>query len=160
MATIAKPANGSAYIILTILFAMVLQQLPLPAVIAVARPEFVLLTLAYWSMALPNRVGITIAWFVGLLVDVLMGTPLGVNALAYALVVYVIVRFYLQLRQYPYWQQAILIFALVLLTQLIEMLMNAKFDGRFLVLSAVVSAIFWPLIYFALRFIRRMFNVT
>lgn len=160
MAAILKPANGTVYIILTILFAMVLQLLPLPRVMELSRPEFVLLVLIYWSMALPNRVGVTAAWITGLFVDVLLGTPLGINALAYALVVYVIARFYLQLRQYPYWQQALIIFALVLLAKLVNLLMGTHIDGVYLLLPAIISAVLWPFNYLLLRLVRRTFNVT
>ncbi len=160
MAAILKPANGTVYIILTILFAMVLQLLPLPRVMELSRPEFVLLVLIYWSMALPNRVGVTAAWITGLFVDVLLGTPLGINALAYALVVYVIARFYLQLRQYPYWQQALIILALVLLAKLVNLLMGTHIDGVYLLLPAVISAVLWPFNYLLLRLVRRTFNVT
>ncbi len=160
MATIAKPANGTVYIVLTILFAMVLQLLPLPTALELARPEFVLLVLIYWSMALPNRVGVAVAWVVGLFVDVLLGTTLGINALSYALVIYVIARFYLQLRQYPHWQQALLIFTLALLAQLITVLMTANSQGVYFLLPAVISALVWPLNYLALRLVRRTFNVT
>ena len=160
MAAILKPANGTVYILLTILFSMVLQLLPLPTVMELARPEFVLMVLIYWSMALPNRVGVSAAWITGLFVDVLLGTPLGINALAYALVVYVIARFYLQLRQYPFWQQALIILALVLLAKLVNLVMSSHIDGFYLLLPAVISALLWPFNYLLLRLIRRTFNVT
>ena len=160
MATVLKPANGTVYIILTLLFAMVLQLLPLPTVMEFSRPAFVLMVLIYWSMALPNRIGVSAAWITGLFVDVLLGTPLGINALAYSLVVYVIARFYLQLRQYPYWQQALIIFALVLLAQLVNLLMNTYVDGVYLILPAILSALLWPFNYLLLRLVRRTFNVS
>ncbi len=160
MATILKPANGKIYIILTILFAMVLQLLPLPQVIELYRPEFVLMVLIYWSMALPNRVGIAAAWITGLFVDVLLGIPLGINALAYALVVYVIARFYLQLRQYPYWQQALIILALVLLAKLVNLMMSSHIEAVYLLLPALFSALLWPFNYLLLRLVRRTFDVS
>ncbi len=160
MATAMKPVNGTAYIILTVLFAMVLQLLPLPKALELARPEFVLVVLIYWSMALPNRVGVAVAWVTGLFVDVLLGTSLGINALAYSIVVYLIARFYLQLRQYPYWQQALIIFALVLVSKFINLVMNSNVDAIYIILPAIISAILWPFMYLILRLIRRTFNVT
>lgn len=155
-----KPVNGTAYIILTVLFAMVLQLLPLPTALELARPEFVLIVLIYWSMALPDRVGVATAWITGLFVDVLLGTSLGINALSYSVVVYLIARFYLQLRQYPHWQQALIIFALVLVNKFINLMMNSNVDAMYIVLPAIISAILWPFMYLLLRLIRRTFNVT
>jgi rod shape-determining protein MreD len=160
MATVLKPANGTVYIVLTLLCAMVLQLLPLPTVIELSRPEFVLMVLIYWSMALPNRIGVSAAWITGLFVDVLLGTPLGINALAYSLIVYVIARFYLQLRQYPYWQQALIIFALVLLAKLVNLVMNTNVEGIYLLIPAIISALLWPFNYLLLRLVRRTFNVS
>jgi rod shape-determining protein MreD len=160
MATVLKPANGTVYIVLTLLCAMVLQLLPLPTVIELSRPEFVLMVLIYWSMALPNRIGVSAAWITGLFVDVLLGTPLGINALAYSLIVYVIARFYLQLRQYPYWQQALIIFALVLLSKLVNLVMNTNVEGIYLLIPAIISALLWPFNYLLLRLVRRTFNVS
>jgi rod shape-determining protein MreD len=160
MATVLKPANGTVYIVLTLLCAMVLQLLPLPTVMELSRPEFVLMVLIYWSMALPNRIGVSAAWITGLFVDVLLGTPLGINALAYSLIVYVIARFYLQLRQYPYWQQALIIFALVLLAKLVNLVMNTHVEGVYLLLPAIISAALWPFNYLLLRLVRRTFNVS
>jgi rod shape-determining protein MreD len=160
MATVLKPANGTLYIVLTLLCAMVLQLLPLPTVMELSRPEFVLMVLIYWSMALPNRIGVSAAWITGLFVDVLLGTPLGINALAYSLIVYVIARFYLQLRQYPYWQQALIIFALVLLAKLVNLVMNTNVEGVYLLIPAIISALLWPFNYLLLRLVRRTFNVS
>jgi rod shape-determining protein MreD len=160
MATVLKPANGTVYIVLTLLCAMVLQLLPLPTVMELSRPEFVLMALIYWSMALPNRIGVSAAWITGLFVDVLLGTPLGINALAYSLIVYVIARFYLQLRQYPYWQQALIIFALVLLAKLVNLVMNTNVEGIYILIPAIISALLWPFNYLLLRLVRRTFNVS
>jgi rod shape-determining protein MreD len=91
---------------------------------------------------------------------VLLGTPLGINALAYSLIVYVIARFYLQLRQYPYWQQALIIFALVLLAKLVNLVMNTHVEGVYLLLPAIISAALWPFNYLLLRLVRRTFNVS
>lgn len=105
-----KTASGMGIIVITIVIAMILMLLPLPEQFRLFRPEFVLMALMYWVMALPRRVSVGFAWVVGVLMDVLMGGTLGVTAFSYAFVVFLTARFHLQLRQYPVWQQALIIF--------------------------------------------------
>ena len=55
--------HDSYIIILTIIIALLLSELPLPAAMAPYQPEWVILVLIYWSMALPERIGVGSAWF-------------------------------------------------------------------------------------------------
>ena len=50
--------------------------LPLPDWVQTYRPHWVALILIYWNMALPQRVGLWSAFFIGLLVDTAQGTLL------------------------------------------------------------------------------------
>ena len=70
MAIVDKP-QGGLIIVMSVLLAMILMLMPLPDSFRFFRPEWVLLTLMYWAMALPRRVGVGYAWLVGLFMDVL-----------------------------------------------------------------------------------------
>ena len=59
---------------------MLLMILPLPDSLRFLRPEWVLITLIYWAMAVPRLVGVGFAWVVGLLMDVMMGGAIGLLA--------------------------------------------------------------------------------
>jgi len=155
-----QQAQGGSIILLSFVFLMVLMLLPLSDSLRFARPEFVLLGLIYWSMALPQRVGITYAWLVGLMMDVLMGGMMGIMAFSYAFIIYMVLKFHLQLRQYPLWQQASFIFTLVLLLQLLLVALSSHTAGSHVFLPAVTSTILWPVIYAILRKLRRSFNVS
>jgi rod shape-determining protein MreD len=113
----------------------------------------------YWALALPYRMGVGYAWFVGLLMDVLTGGALGVLAFSYALVIYLVLHFHLQLRQFPVWQQALSLMSLVLIVQLISVLMTTKVAGLHIWLPAITSTLLWPIFYILLRGIRRSFHV-
>ena len=52
---------------LTFLGAMMLIVLPLPRWIIWFRPEWVFMVLIFWMIAVPDRIGIGIAWMIGLL---------------------------------------------------------------------------------------------
>lgn len=159
MATI-RASQGGSIIIVTIVIAMLLMLVPLPDSLRFARPEWVLMTLIYWAMALPQRVGVGYAWSVGLLMDALMGGPLGVEAFSYAFVVYLILRFHLQLRQYPLWQQALSIMTLVLVVNIPAVVMTSNFANWDAWLPAVTTTVLWPIVYAFLRAVRRTFNVS
>ncbi len=147
-------------IYVTLLIAIILMILPLPDLLRLARPEFVVMTLIYWTMALPERVNIGVAWFTGLVMDMTTGGQLGVHAFSYALAIYLVARFHLQLRQYPLWQQAFTILSLVFLVHLVSMLNSAVSNGWHIWIPAIVSTLLWPLVYAVLRKIRRNFQVS
>ena len=153
-------SGGGHVIITSILIAMVLMLIQLPESMRILRPEWVLLTLMYWAMALPLRVGVGYAWVVGLLMDVLFGGVLGVLAFSYAVVVYLILRFHLQLRQFPLWQQALSLMSLILLVHVVTASMTPSESGWLAYFpAAVMSTLLWPLVHLFLRGVRRTFNV-
>ncbi|MDT8371218.1 MAG: rod shape-determining protein MreD [Gammaproteobacteria bacterium] len=155
-----KQQHGCIFIVISIIIAMILMLVPLPENIRFIRPEWVVMTLIYWAMALPKRVGVGFAWCTGLIMDVTLGDQLGILAFSYALVVYFVLRFHLQLRQYPLWQQALSIMALVFLVNVISMLVSSRTFGFTLWLPAVMSTVLWPVMYALLRSVRRNFHVN
>ncbi len=152
-------AEGRIFLLLTIVVSMILMIVPLPDAIRPFRPEWVLMTLLYWAMALPERVGIGFAWVVGLLMDVMLGGALGILAFSYALVIYLILNFHLQLRQYPLWQQALIVMSLALLVSIIKVIFSPVVASWAIWGSALTSTLIWPFIYAILRKIRRVFGV-
>lgn len=159
MATSADSRNGIV-IFITVIIAMLLMMVPIPDYARYFRPEWVVITLMYWAMALPHRVSIGVGWLTGLMMDVMMGGTLGVMAFSYAFAVFLIARFHLQLRQYPLWQQALTIFSVVLLVHLIA-LMAARPPMEWLIwMPIVTSTLMWPFMYAVLRKIRRTFQVS
>ncbi len=152
-------AEGRIFLLLTIAVSMILMIVPLPDAIRPFRPEWVLMTLLYWAMALPERVGIGFAWVVGLLMDVMLGGALGILAFSYALVIYLILNFHLQLRQYPLWQQALIVMSLALLVSIIKVIFSPVVASWAIWGPALTSTLIWPFIYAVLRKIRRVFGV-
>jgi len=151
-------------IILTIIVALLLSELPLPAAIAPYQPEWVILVLIYWSMALPERIGVGSAWFTGLLLDVLRDTLLGQYALAFALTVFITSKLYQRIRNFPLQQQVITIFILMLihlsLVIWIKALSGINVDFSMALIPSLISALFWPVVYIILRSVRRTYHLT
>lgn len=149
---------GFGRIIFTIIVAMCLKIAPLPSVFAIYNPDWVLLTLIYWSLAFPERVGVFHAWTFGLFTDVLTGRLFGQYALAYALVIYLCLLVHKRLRQFPLIQQALFVFFCLLLSQLLLFFIKnihqtAQLNPTFW-LSVFVGTLCWPLVYTVLRFVR------
>ncbi|MEQ1622134.1 MAG: rod shape-determining protein MreD [Methylococcales bacterium] len=150
---------GKGGIIFTLVLAMCLRIVPLPNELAAINPDWVLLALIYWTLAIPERVGIFHAWAFGLLVDVLTGRLLGQYALAYSLVIYLCLSLHRRLRQFPLPQQGLFIFFCLLLSQLLLFVIkNLQQPGEFPAsfwLPVFTGTFCWPLVYTVLRFIRR-----
>jgi rod shape-determining protein MreD len=129
-----------------------------------ARPEWVLLFLIYWIMAVPHRVGIFYAWGVGVLMDVLHGQPIGQNALILVISAFFMQHLYQRMRMYLLWQQAGVVFLLVGIGQFIKYLIQATVVGQppesmMYSLSALISAALWPCVFLILRAVRRYYDI-
>jgi rod shape-determining protein MreD len=158
------PRHGGGVILITLLAALVLSTLPLPDWAVEFRPEWPLLVLIYWSIALPHRVGIGAFWIAGLLIDTLRGALLGQHALAYTLVGYICLRMHRIVRVYPLWQQALGVLALLILEQWLLMwirgLIGQTVSGWAVLMPALTSTLLWPWLFVILRDLRRRFRVT
>lgn len=146
---------------LTIIGAFILSMMPLPDWAQSFRPDWVTLVLIYWVMALPANIGVTIAWFVGLMLDVSHGAIMGQHALGLVLVIYVVHSQHQRLRVASLVQQAIVIFILLLMKQAIVLwvsgIMGHPPDSWLYFMSSLTGALFWPWIYIILRDLRRKF---
>lgn len=155
--------RGGWVILLTFFIALALSVVPMPSWAEAARPEWALLVLIYWCIALPERVGVIAAWLVGLLQDALQGTLLGQHALAYALVAFVVVQLHQRMRLLPVWQQALSVLVVLLLSRLVLLWVNAIIDrpaaDAAYWLSALIGTLLWPWMFFFLRETRRYFRV-
>ena len=169
MEAVANTRIGGMWVIaITFLISMVLAVLPMPenfpAEIGYLRPEWVVLVLIYWVIALPQRVGIVIAWVVGLLLDVLLGSLLGQHALSLVVVAYIAASLYQRLRMFSIWQQSLVVFAIVGLNQLInfwiESIAGLTEWNLWYLLASVTSAFLWPWIFLSLRYLRRHLHVS
>lgn len=149
---------------LSILFALMLQIMPMPIMVDPYRPDWLLLVIAYWSLALPHRVSIGVAFFNGVVLDVLLGTTLGVHSLAMTVVVYILSMNYLRLRNYSVWQQAIIVGVLgalyhLLIFWVLRLITDIEFQFEYL-WPVFTSMIIWPWIFGLLRKVRRQFKIT
>jgi rod shape-determining protein MreD len=157
--------HGTWFILLSIIIASVLGIMPLPEWLEIWRPEWIALVLVYWVIALPHRIGLFTAWIVGFFVDVLEGSLLGLNAITLTLIAYVALSLYQRLRMFTPLQQSTTILMLVGVSQLlIFWVLTATGQNTprnlLFVVSALSSALVWPLVFVLLRYGRRALKVT
>ncbi len=106
--------DRAGVIIVTLVVAIVLTLVSLPPALDALRPYWVALVLIYWCLETQGLIALGIAFSIGLLLDLLTGSLLGLHALSLVILVYLVTRFRARLRFFPTWQQALSVFALLL----------------------------------------------
>jgi rod shape-determining protein MreD len=139
----------------TLLFSLLLDLLPLGGAAALLWPDCLALTLLYWVVHYPRRVGMGIAWFLGLLMDIAEGALFGQHALAYVVIAYGAWLWHRRLQTLSPWQQALYVCALLLAMQCtmlgVRLSFGDTFPGFMYFAAAVVGAVSWPLIALLLQ---------
>ena len=161
---IDKRPNGGVVIFMSFVIAYMLMAMPLPAWALNWRPAWVAIVLIYWCLALPERVGVGIAWVAGMFLDVQQGTVFGQNAIVLIIIAFVILKLHKRIRIYPLAQQAMIICGLLLITQLLTLWMRAMmgFPPQHWTywMPAFTSMVLWPWLFIILRDVRRTFRVS
>lgn len=156
--------NGSGIIILSFIVAFMLMAMPLPDWAQSWRPVWPAMVLIYWCMALPERVGIGIAWFIGLLLDVQQGTLLGQNALGFTLIAFMTLALYQRLRVCSLVKQAVVVASILLFYLLISLWIRsmAGYPPQLWTywMPMATSMLLWPWLFIVLRDLRRKYRVT
>ena len=157
--------NRHWIVFVTILAALLLSILPMPIWLSIARPAWVAMVVMYWIMALPERFGLFFAFFVGLVMDVLLGTIFGQNSIGLLLVAIIVLSLHRRLRMFPCWQQTFMAFIIVGCYQLVNLWIRSMLGKTasslcYYFIPALTSATFWPLISAILRFVKRNLQVT
>lgn len=137
-------------IVLTFVVSLLFELIHLPQMLSLYRPEWLVLTVFFWTLRAPTHVGIAVGFFVGLLLDVLSGVYFGINALALSIVSYLAVGMHKRFKLYPLLQQSFVAFAIVLVHLLIvntfTSLLSRGEDASTLFMRAVLSAFVWPIL--------------
>ncbi len=143
------PANP-LFILLTLLLALAFNLLPLGRSPAV--PDMLALTLAFWAVNQPRRVGVGISFFFGLLMDVHQGSLLGQHGLAYSLLAFAAVALHRRMLWFPVLQQAMQVLPLFIAAHLVSlavrMVAGDLFPGWTYFIAPCFEALLWPVVTF------------
>lgn len=159
-----KPVQGTPIIVYSFIIALMLTVMPLPEWAINWRPAWIPLVLIYWCMAVPHRVGIATAWFMGLILDVQQGALLGLNAISLCLIAFVTIKMHQRIRVFPLTQQALvigfyLLFYLLLVMVIRGMIGIAPSHWTYW-MPAITSMFLWPWLFIVMRDVRRRHKIS
>jgi rod shape-determining protein MreD len=147
--------RGGWLVTLSLLVALFLTILPMPVWMEEFRPQWVALTLVFWCLNLPERVGVFWAFGTGLALDVVTGTVLGHHAIGFSVVAYLAVELHQRIRIFPLWQQTLFVWVLLLVERLLYLWVLGATGQPMPTLAywapAFLGALLWPWTFAVLR---------
>jgi rod shape-determining protein MreD len=136
------------YVVLTLVAALLLDLMPLTGWVLVLRPDFVALTLLYWGIHQPRKVGFLPAWLLGLAVDVAEGSLLGQHALAYSVMMFSAIALHRRVAMFDVRHQMLHVLVILLLMQVIVLVVRVaaggEYPGWWYFVPSVIGALLWP----------------
>lgn len=149
-----KPVSGR-FIAGSLILALIINLLPWNGVAVLLWPDLVAMVLLYWAIHQPRRMGLSIPWFFGLLMDIADGVLFGQHALAYVVMTYGAYFLHRRIQTFSLWQQSLYVLGLMLLMQLVMLLVRlafgAAFPGVLYFAGSAVGAALWPLLSLLLQ---------
>ncbi len=148
--SIMSSRSGFMHILLSTAIALLLTIVPMPHMLNMGRPDWLLLIVIYWSLNAAMVTGLTYAWCCGLLLDALVGTLIGQHALAFVLIATLAQHFQFRIRVFPVLHQAIIVLLLIVVYKFmlfwIDGIVGTAFSSWLRWVPAMIGALFWPVI--------------
>ncbi|MCM5679136.1 rod shape-determining protein MreD [Schlegelella sp. S2-27] len=139
------PVNP-VFIWFSLLFAFAVNLVPIGK--TTAMPDLLALTLVFWNVHQPRRVGVGAAFAFGVMMDVHDGALLGQHALAYTLLSYFAITIHRRLLWFTVLSQAVqilpLFFAAHAVSVIIRLIAGGLFPGWELLLAPLFESMLWP----------------
>ena len=151
------PAS-STFLVLSLLIALLLNWLPWHGIGLALRPDFVALVLLYWCTHRPYRVGIGIAWMMGMFADVADASLFGQHALAYAVLAFGGIALHRRMMMFDLRQQTLQIAPVMLLAYLVYAVVHWQLHGYVAwsyFMGCGVSILLWAPLTMLLQALRR-----
>ena len=144
---VMKGPASAGVVFFSILAAYMLSLLPWSGAWLLARPDFVLIVLVFWTIHEPRSIGQGIAFMLGLLVDVSDSMLLGQHALAYVVAVYGAQVLRVRILTFHLPEQTLHLLGLTMTASLVtlglNLLLGANFPGWAYLVSPVLTAFLW-----------------
>ena len=146
------------FIALSLFVALLLDWLPWSGIWLTLRPDFVALVLLFWCTHKPHRIGIGIAWAMGILADVADASLFGQHALAYAVLAFGGIVLHRRVQMFDLRQQTMQIFPLILAAYAVYALVQWQLHGYIAweyFSGSVTSTLLWAPLTLLLQVLRR-----
>lgn len=146
------------FIFASFIAAVLLEWLPWHGWALVVRPDFVALMLLYWCTHKPHRVGIGIAWVLGIVVDVADASLFGQHALAYAVLAFGGLVLNRRVQMFNLVEQSVHVFVLLLLSYAVYAVIHWQVHGLIVweyFIGSLTSALLWAPLTLLVQSLRR-----
>jgi rod shape-determining protein MreD len=144
-------------------FGLICAIFPLPIIFNAFRPDWMILLIFYWVLAVPHRVSIIHAFILGLLLDLLLGSILGLHSLLFSILAYAISSNYQRIRYITLVQTTLLVGIFILISKLSLYFIASSLQEIVLhkhyFWSIFTSMLVWPWFFLFMRMIRIRFKV-
>ncbi|HEY5993102.1 MAG TPA: rod shape-determining protein MreD [Gallionellaceae bacterium] len=134
------------FIVLSFIAALLFNGLPWSGVWLALRPDMVALVLLYWCTHKPYRIGIGIAWVIGIFADVADASLFGQHALAYTLLAFGGIVLHRRVQMFNLQQQTLQVFLMLLAAYAAYAAVHWQIQGRFawgFMLGSATTAMMW-----------------
>lgn len=157
-------STTSTYILIwfTICVSLICSIIKLPLALDSFMPNYLAMVLLFWATIAPERFNVLSAWFSGLLLDLLLGTTLGVHATAFGFMVWILIAQFKNIVFYSLLQKSLVVGSI-------------NFFGHFLLFwiehifgvvtvdyeifgSSLTTFLVWPILYIILNYIYLVIN--
>ena len=156
--------NNYLVIYVTYFVGLVCAILPLPTILNAFRPDWMILIIFYWVLALPHRVSIGHAFILGIVFDLLLGSTLGMHPLIFSVLAYIVLTNYQLFRYFTIVQTTLIAGLFCFFSKLTLYLMASSLQDiilhEYYFWPVASSMVIWPWFFLLLRFIRLRFKVV
>ncbi len=146
-----KSTNKIIVIWITIVVALFLSLFRMPIYIESFLPNYLAIVLLYWAIVAPERVSVFTGWISGIILDFLLGSTLGVHAIIYSFMVWVLISQFESIKYYSLFQKTIVVgtinFVGCFLLFWLEHVFGALTVDYDLLWSSISTFFVWPLFY-------------
>ncbi len=122
------------------------------------KPYWVAMVLIYWTLETQDMISLGLAFLIGLVLDTLSGSLMGLHALSLVVMVFLVQRFRSRLRFFPPWQQALSVLGLLVNDRIIliwiTVLLGESLPTWEYWLPPLVGMALWPWLFLLLDRIR------
>jgi len=149
---------SNTFIVMSMFVALMLNLLPWQGLWLALRPDFAALVLLYWCTHKPHRIGIGIAWAVGIFADVADASLFGQHALSYTVLAFGGIMLHRRIQMFDVREQPLQVFPLLLVSYAVfaavHWLMRDSMSWEFF-LGTLTSAMLWVPLSILLQAMRR-----